>query len=569
MIRDLKQKSRMEIIMTGIVVAYILFLLYRIVSAAIMTADFPSEYREAANIAMTRAILDGVNIYSDKCADLNIPTVCYLYGPLMSLLAAGIAKLLPMFSVPVIHYIISFGAMIVSAFLIATIVGERCKSLVAGPCAFMMTIFCHWRYGYVYGAPDSLGLCLMIAALYALYRCAYNTRKTWVCNWQIVAAFWAVLTFFTKQYFIIVAITGGVYLLFVSKRKFGEYVISGIAMSAIAFLVISKLCPLYWTYSLYFLKGPGAGAAMGKTGKAYNSMQISYLGGMFLTLFLAMAVLVVILLAGILLHMRFGFFFKQAEKEFFSFEKRNYKTDITSDFTCDIKFYALVFSQLLLSGIILRYIGKNDGAFLSYYLQLFTPGLIMASVCLVDNFDIQKLVKNQEKAKLIFLVASYVIFIGYTIYKVEPRLIINKLSNEEMAGWSRAYEIADEYVTGENGESIYYVPPMNYHGYENNQLIYNDGQPFVFTEKFLKAYEDSEIAQSLYPQGGKIIKQHLDYREGMRQKILKGEYKLVMFIEDQDPVFTLEELGEKYEHLETISLRTGNWSWPVQFWVRK
>lgn len=573
MINKLKQKSKFEVIVTFSVIIYILYLLFRIISAVLLTAAYPNEYREAANIAMTQAILNGVNIYSPQNSMSFTPTVCYLYGPLMSVIAAVLKLLLPGVSIPMLHYIISFLAMVISAILLAILVSENSRTIIAGPVAFMLTIFCHWRYGYVYGAPDSLGLCLMIGVLFALYRCAYPKEKgIRSITWSHMAAGLVIMTFFTKQYFIVVALTGGIYLLFVSKRLFVRYAVTGVLGSGVVFGLISAFCPLYWTYSLYFLKGPGAGAAMGKTGKAYNGMQISYLGGMLLMLFIAMTVLLCLLLGAFLIYGKITISLRNYDGAVFTIKRRRDKVNLVSQYVNRMQFYALTFIHMLIAGIILSYIGKNDGAFLSYYLQLFTPGLIIAAVCLIDGFDWKELLKRNKKLGSALFMISYLLFIAYTIYKVEPRLIINQLSKEEITDWERAYEIADAYID-EKGDgardSIYYVPPMNYHGYANNQYIYNDGQPFVFTQKFLKAYNDSEIAQQLYPYGGVIIKQHLDFREAMRQRVLEGDYELVMFIEDQDPVFTLEELEKEYKCIETISLRTGNWSWPVQFWVKK
>lgn len=576
-------------ILTVVVAVYTAFLLYRIVGAMGQTAAYPNEYREAANIAMTQAILDGTNIYSVENAAKAVPTVCYLYGPLMSVMAAAIALVFPVLSLPLIHYGISLAAMLISGYLIAKMVARHTRTILAPTVAFMMTIFCHWRYGYVYGAPDSLGLCLMIGAIYvlSLVRDSYNRRKGVLdkCLPEL-GALLAVLTFFTKQYFIIVAITGAVYLLFVSKKLFVRYAVSGVVISAAAFGTITLTCPLYWTYSLYFLKGPGPGAAMGKTGIAYNNMQISYLGGMLLTLFIAVAVTSLALLIGVIKHTKFTINIKSMDAPLFMFTIKNTSGNSS---VSNLSFYILMYSQLLLSAVILRYIGNNDGAFLSYYLQLFTPALIATAVTGLDNMELGISAAGADKsrsgkAKLALLCVLYIIFVGYTIYKVEPRLIINKLSDEEMANWQRAYEIADEYValseasalkdadvkTSEllRNDSIYYVPPMNFHGYANHQYIYNDGQPFVFTKKFLDKYYESDIARKLYPHGGDIIAQHLSFREEIRQRVLNGDYELVMFIEDQDPVFTKEELMQQYKCKEIIPLRTGNWAWEVEFWVR-
>lgn len=537
-------------VLTALLWCYIAYMLFRIVGAVFQTADYPNEYREAANIAMTNAILEGTNIYNPIYASGNTPTVCYLYGPLMSLLAALFKRVLPFAAIQDIHYGISFASMLLSAYMLADMVYRERKNLLAASAAFWLGLICHWRYGYIYAAPDSFGLCLMIAVIYVLSRCRRDVERSLFC--PQLAAFLAVLTFFTKQYFVVVALTGALYLLFVSKRQFVRYAFSGILFSAIFYVGLSYFAPLYFTYALYFLKGPGAGAAMGKTGIAYNTMQVSYLGGMLLTLFLAAAAFTAYIVYKVVKGQKLKADFKNYNEPLFRFEKGS----------LNISFYILFYVQLLVAAVILKYIGNNDGAFLSYYLQLFVPALIVIAVCAVDS------VKIPGRYGLAVCCILYLIFAGYTIYKVEPRLIINRLSENEMENWHRAYDIAEKY-SGEKNDAVYYTPPMNYKGYEMNQLIYNDGQPFVFTEKFMKAYKESSIAQKLYPYAGSIISQHLRYREGMRQRVLDGEYELVMYIDGQDPVFTREELEINYAFMEMIPLRTGNWAWDVEFWIKK
>ncbi len=534
-----------ELYITILIAIYAVFILFRIVSAAAQTADYPNEYREAANIAMTQSILNGENIYSEESLGVSVPTVCYLYGPLMSLVAALMAKLLPMLSIPVIHYIISVLSIIFSAIIMMQAVKLYTRTSIAPALAFVFTIFCHWRYGYAYGAPDSFGLCLMITVLYLLIssvRYEEKNRNEKRRDYYVeAAAFLTLCTFFTKQYFLMVAAVGAIYLLIMSRRLFVRYAVSGIAFSTVVFWIIGTKCPLYFTYAIYFLKGPGPGAAMGKTGKAYNSMQVSYLGGMLFMLFLAVLLLVIYL----------------GVKCFRSLKKKE-KIIIP-----DMAFLALFFVQAAVSAVVLKYIGNNDGAFLSYYLQLFTPALVALSVYAVDHLCV--FTEGSAKKRAVFI-AVYVLFIGYTVYKVEPRLVINMLTDEEMSQWREAYETLDEY---EGKGDIYYCPLLNYYGYEKGDYIYNDGQPFVFTEKFLNSFRESSTAQKLFPKAGGIIKLHLDFRESMRQRVINGEYALVTRLDGMDPVFTTEELEISYKKLKTLELRAGSWAWDVELWVPK
>lgn len=538
----LNKKNRIYTAFTIPVVVYAILLVIRIINAAVQTANFANEYRECANISMTNTILSGVNPYSLSSLEQKLPVICYLYGPLMSIIAAAIAILFPFVSVVTIHYGISFLSIIISAILISKMVYEHTETILMPATAFVLTIFCHWRYGYIYGAPDSLGLFILIAVLYILSK---EKEDSLIYRFKPeLAAFFVVLSFFTKQYFLMVAATGAVYLFYISRKQFIRYAVSGIIISLITFAIISYTCPLYWTYAIYFLKGPGAGAAMGKTGISYNNMQISYLGGMFLMLFIAGA----------------GAFIKLICKYI---KKKN---DRNRTFT------VLFWIQMIISGIVLRYIGNNAGAFLSYYLQLFTPALVVVACVAMDEFISYEgdmpILTNSKMIKKIWPVITVFLcgfFLAYTVYKVEPRLVINKLNNSEMAEWNRSEEILNEHLDGE----IYYMPPVAYHGFKNERYVYNDGQPFVISEKFVKAFNESPVAQKLFPYSDEIMKKHMDYREEVVEKVQNGEYSLLVFMEDMDIVFTREDMSEHYKKLDTLSLRTGNWAWDMEFWVLK
>ena len=124
-------------------------------------------------------------------------------------------------------------------------------------------------------------------------------------------------------------------------------------------------------------------------------------------------------------------------------------------------------------------------------------------------------------------------------------------------------------LTGVLRNDIYYIAPLAYHGYKNGEYVYNDGQPFVFTEKFAVSFENSQLAQKLFPYAGQVIYQHLNYREKIKQDVAEGKYTLITNIDGMDQVFTRQELEKRYELLETLPLRCGNWTWDVEFWVKK
>ena len=77
------------------VIGYTILLLFRIILGTFQMGDCPNEYREVANIFMTKSIIDGQNIYSLDVLNGDNPGLIYLYGPLNSLIAAAISTIFP------------------------------------------------------------------------------------------------------------------------------------------------------------------------------------------------------------------------------------------------------------------------------------------------------------------------------------------------------------------------------------------------------------------------------------------------------------------------------------------
>lgn len=527
-------------------IIYTIYLLCTMLSSTVLTLQFPNEFREAANIQMTRSILAGDNPYSLASLSGETPGAFYLYGPLMSLIAALIAWILPM-DVVIIHYAIAFSAMVISGILIGKIIYDHCNSITAPIAGFLFTIMCHWRYGYIYAAPDSLGLMILILILFILTRPKFQ-YKAYTCAALTVAIF------FTKQYYFMIFGTTLVYFLFLSKKETVKYVISTILIFVTCGILIAWKFPLFFTYAIYFVKGPGAGVSSGKVGTSHNTMQVTYLGGMFIALFIVGAydfIRAVVFKRNIAIKWKW----KKPELPLFKIEVREEeKIYGKRKIVCDLLFWG----QMAAGALVLQYLGKNDGAFLSYYLQLFLPALIVVSLTAIDNYKF-------SKAGNYILYICYAFLLLFTIVKTDSRLIVNQYSDDDMKAWERAYAIMDEYADQE----VYEIPAVAYKGFEQNKYVYNNGQPFVITDSYLEQYEKNELAQKLFPYAGQIMEQHLNYRQEVLRKVRNGEYALITDLKDADVIFTEEDLQCYYKKSDTRSLKTGNWSWDIDFWVRK
>ncbi len=531
------------------VVIYLVWFLWGIFTHTLQDAGYPNEYREAANILLTKEFLGGGNPYSLSALSGEHPPMVYLYGPLYSVVVALIGKVVPM-DLVLLHYLVTFGMILVSAFLGAWITAERTTSVTAPAAVFLFLITCHWRYNYVNAVPDSMALMLMIMVFFVLTRKRFR-KKAIVCAVLTLAAL------LTKQYFLLVAGTITAWLfLFEKKAESFKYLFYLALLGALTAFFIQWKCPLFWTYLIYFAKGPGSGVAgtvtrgtVKMSGEAYNFQQIMSIGGMYLMLFIAETVGVIV-----------SFFRKKLDR-----------VDL------------LMLGHMAVAGICLLYIGKNDGAWLSYYLELFVPALVIGAFIMVEKvmlpsdrmlpkpwgFDIGFIRKitfaiKAQKWFIAGYTAFYLVLIGFTMFRTGTRLPVSPMEAEDYEQWSEAEALLDA-----NPGDMYLYPPLAYYGIRNGIYLYNTGQPFVITEKFYNKYQKNEEAQKNYPYAGEIFKSHLDYRDEIKEKVRNGEYSVVTYITDYDKVFDENDLKEKYRKEKTLTLQTGRWNWDVQFWVLK
>ncbi len=535
------------------VICYTAYLLSGIISHTFLDLNIPNEYREAANVYLTRELMLGKNPYSlSALKDLH-PCLIYLYGPLYSMAVAFFGIFIHL-DIIALHYLVTFACIIISAFLSAWMVHEKSSTLLAPSLAFVFLINCHWRYNYLNAVPDSMGLMLMVLIFFVLTRPGLKHKP-------FIAALLTMAAFLTKQYFLLTAGTATAFL-FISEggKKSLKYLMHLAILTFLLFVVIGWQFPLFWTYTLYFAKGPGKGISnhvtrngVKITGNMYNLSQVMSLGGMFLMLFVTEAIGILSIIKEFFTHLKNTGSF---QSKIFTFIK---KTDST---------IVLTIIHLAVAAICLSYLGKNDGAWLSYYLELFMPALVIGSLIFLEAFlhKLPPITNEDPKARYFHILyhAFYLLLIVFTLYRTGTRLPASPLTEADRTAWQKAEELLDK----ESGD-MYLYPPLAYYGLERGIYVYNSGQPFVITDKFYKRHLKSEKNQQLYPYAGEIFRKHLSYRNTVRSRVRHGDYSVVTFIEDTDEVFTRKDLRAYYRLAATLPLRCGRWSWDVEFWLKK
>ncbi|MCR4891984.1 MAG: hypothetical protein K5989_07400 [Lachnospiraceae bacterium] len=592
------------------VIIYILYFLTGILSHTFADAGIPNEYREAANVFLTKEFMEGRNPYALSSLGGDVPGFIYLYGPLYSLIVAVLGSILPL-DLVVVHYLVTIACIIGSAALAAKIVSEHTKTRLSPALAFLFLMNCHWRYNYVNAVPDSMALFIMVLVLFILTRPKFRHKP-------LAAAVLTVAVFFTKQYFLLVAGTAVLYFFFLEKKKDClKYLLYMALTAAAAVIFIQLAAPLFWTYSIYLVKGPGNGTSnhvtrgsVRITGTQYNLNQIMSIGGMFLMLFIAEALGVAV---SLVLEIR----------------RRKKGGKVCRDRLRLNRFDLLMLFHMAVSGVCLLHLGKNDGAWLSYYLQLFMPALIMGSLIILEKFlpeggpssnrdagktdsvdegengpgsrqiergsgsyqtpdtaedhaegqidaggrgdgsdevrlsgEIESTAKTGSLYKWGYRL-FYIILICFTIFRTHTRMPLSPMTDADYKAWQEA----EQYLDSRQGDKYLY-PPLAYYGLSHGIYVYNSGQPFVVSEKFYKRYHESDFWQKLFPYADNVFSEHLAYREYLKDRVRKGEYEVVTRIADTDTVFGTEDLTLHYRKEKTLSLRCGKGVWDVEFWAK-
>ena len=231
----------------------------------------------------------------------------------------------------------------------------------------------------------------------------------------------------------------------------------------------------------------------------------------------------------------------------------------------DLKMLLII--HIFVASAALIYLGRNDGAWLSYYLQLLMPAVIIYAFIIIEEIA----GRADRKAELVCSMVLFAMMIFFTIYRTNSRMAVYSVSSEEEADWDRAYGILDNYC--EKGE-VYYYPLLEFNALKNDQYFYNNGHATVVTTWFRGEWIAVKWEPVLFPYAYRVMVKNLEYQDEIKDKIKKGEYSLVTYIEGADMSpggerFNTGDLAEgRYEKIDTITLKAGRMSYDVQFWAK-
>ena len=549
MIKTFKEEKLIYKLMTlGLILGFIFFVA-KVLNSVIIGYGYPREILEPANIALTRSFLTDRVPYVLKSLDYEIPAINYEYPFIVSLLAAGIVKITGC-EILLAHYILSIGAFLATGVLGYLFVKPYVKTTVAPIASAILFLMCHWRFGYISAAPDDFGFFIFMLTLYL----AINPK---IKNKSLICAIMTTICFYTKQYFVFVALGIFVYMLLYSRKEALRLAIYTIVINVIAAIVVSIVWPLYWTYSLFFLyNGTFSGIGFGISSLVE---QMKYLSAIFIGLFLVIAVAVVM-----------SFVKKRkiqgdmAENTSTNNMERTTRKNIIRNYVSKVKennAFDLFIVEIPVMFIPLIFFGRNDGAFLSYFLQLWMPSIIVVTFIILE-----RMVADNDKLVVALIygaVAAFTILFGYL------KLPFHTMTDAELDEWKRAYALVDEY-RGEGHREIYYAPELAYLCFELDDTNIWCGHDGEVSEVGLATLESSPIWRKLFPYAEAIIRKNMEYNNMLSLKGYEYWYSLITFQEGHSMNFAEEYIDNgdyPYKFLDRITLVTGNMPYEVSFYV--
>ncbi|MCR5790351.1 MAG: hypothetical protein K6G83_10745 [Lachnospiraceae bacterium] len=514
--------------------AYFLFWVFR---GFLSGLTYPKEKLELSNINFTNALLNGRNPYllENVAGPGEEPPVVYMYPFVNNLIAAGLSFIFGG-NAFLAHYVLSFAAMLLSGLLGAAIVTQYSRTTVGPALSFILIMFCHWRYGYTSAAPDAFGLLLTLFTLYLATRRELKHRPFW-CAVGIVTLF------YVKQYFVSICISIFLFMWIRSKKEAIRLFLFCLLFTVSSVLLIAWAWPLYWDYTVVLMlydsnvmNGTEAvlnGAAV--NGWQYYLDQLVYLSKVFCCLYAAIAVCL--------------------GAEWLGRRKGEAGRD-TEDRSESAR--TLFGIQVLVQFVVLLYFGRHDGAYLTYFLQLFFPSVIIYALILLEQTDLRK--------KEWIYIGCYMGLALFTVYFGWKKLPMHLLTEEERGQWNEAYEIMDRYRG--KGEISNYFSTAFEGAKKGDPLFGTSHDAGAMPAVSSLPFTEEGFGKVLFPYTDLVFDEYRDYKEVVLQRIRDRHYALVTCPRDGGWMIPEELLAESgYQKIGELDLQMGNMTYPTDFWA--
>ena len=206
----------------------------------------------------------------------------------------------------------------------------------------------------------------------------------------------------------------------------------------------------------------------------------------------------------------------------------------------------------------LLFLGRNDGAFLSYFLQLWMPSVTVATLIGIERIDH----RGYER----IYVCLYALLVISTLFFGFRKLPLHILTDEEIADWEKAYEYTEKY--SRSGD-VFYARSLAYDGFARGNgewICDHDGEVSRHTVDCLIT---AGVPAGCIDHSQQIVAQNLKYQKYITDKAEAHDYALITFETNPKQRLFNEEYCKEigYICIDELDLRLGNMPYKVQFYV--
>lgn len=507
--------KKYNIIPSIVVISYIGILLLMLIIALFTPA--PRELRDAANVSFALKVAQGQNPYVLSNSHEFIHSI-NVYSPLNMFIAAFL-YVLSGANLYQIFYFLDFIYILMSAVAITYFVKKEYNaSNFFVFLTFASSLTLGWRVGFISTIPDHLGMLICIGLLILVHK-----NKS-----VLLSSLLTILAFYSKQYFLAIAVVIFLYYLLKSRKKAIQYFISTTVIGVVSLFVMNYFFPSFSVQVLFFMFAENNMMNLDKVYYSIKQMVLAF--GTYAFYSLSVAI-------------RTG----------------NIVRNIRKKYDCiDITVFDI--SNIIMF-IVLLYLGTNRGAFLSYHLTLMIPGFIIIGTKELNYFVEEKL-KGKRNIFCIWIIC--LISIALLVKKYEFPIIQTK---EEKTSYENA-----EYLLSKYKGAQYLIPHMGYYTLENNAILEENGHAeYIITladSQIIRTTIDVKEYAKKFPYLYDLYEYAVDRKEKVIKMIKEQEYSVIARVHEDTMLYGCD-ITDYYKCIDEIPIVTGTQSYIIDFYIPK
>ncbi len=527
----MKDKEKIINTTACILMAALFVVIYISKLHTVLSINVPRELREMNMIAFAKAFSEGRNLYlKENLALTDPPVATSLYGLLVPLISSPFVRLFSSAGISaltcceLLAILIEITGCIFAYKIVMTETGNRVLSMGGA----LLICSCYWRYAPFGGAfPDQWGL---TGGLILTYLIGKNEKKG--THRPVLYALILVALFYIKQYFAFWAFGAFVFLLLRSVKEALRLALCGIISGIISVIAVYMIFPLYFAETLPI--------AQGSTGNNDLWYSVSQIPEQVKWTYKYVVVIAFLYLLYLLM-------------------RRRNKGEAGSGMKLKKVSLAVCQSVCVLPLCIM--IARNEGTRYTYYLQLWWPYVILATICVMPAV-FGCIFGNNHTVAHIAMIAVLV----FAVWDCLGYLISRPLNVQERDNWNVAYKI----LAGYPGDKILVSPHLSGFCMDNGIPTADYGQAEFNSPYSLDMYKDNKLFMTLFPEAEIILNNNISYNEGLKTRIANGEFSCIALTDSGN--YWLEEkdiLSAGYRVEADIELAMGNEMLPTRFYVKQ